>query len=611
MHSDQQELNERMLRALAPVHAALSQRAGKEQKKRGEVLELPKPPPEKRGSRASISHTPGLAPMQGQGERPGSSSGGVMYNGQGYGWSHAQGTMVPPQPGAVQHDLKPRMNSVGGGWGSASAASAGYGRPGTAHTLEPPRSSHGMMGSMPATEPMGGRMHNPTAPQRPSTANSVPQQRFGRDGGGVESPAMAPQASRPMTASDGRFNPFPYGIRPGGAQDGPLGRGVPAGPGGHGRTMSDAGSMPGGAGYPGGLPGGMHGPDEPPLGPPWAPAGQAYPPPMSTGSQHYAPTGPPYSAAYTEDSYGPGPPATAPSVYHFGSAQTPARFAVDEPVAQAFHGAYSGSSGHTSSRGDSNASSGPRQGGIANHVGQAQISELYGNANSGNQESPFSYHPPPTASGVAPPFPSNGHGAAGPPALAIYPVSPSSPGSMGRKRPISSRGGHEYGAGLPPSKMARTDGAGTPFDTVQSHPHAHPHAHPQAAALSAPGDLWFPPRSERRSSLAIASLLTDPPVGAHDGKTDWHSSTQSSATLAPGHGSAMGDGYSEYGYDGRGAGAGAGLQPGPGGGGWPSAGGHPQGYVGEYGEHDGRHQHQQLIDMDAKAKALLTQQYEG
>lgn len=41
VHSDSQELNERMLRALAPIHAALSQRAGKEQRQRGKCFRCP------------------------------------------------------------------------------------------------------------------------------------------------------------------------------------------------------------------------------------------------------------------------------------------------------------------------------------------------------------------------------------------------------------------------------------------------------------------------------------------------------------------------------------------------------------------------------------------
>lgn len=42
MHADQGGLNDAMLNSLAPVHAALSQRANREQRKRGEVVEVPK-----------------------------------------------------------------------------------------------------------------------------------------------------------------------------------------------------------------------------------------------------------------------------------------------------------------------------------------------------------------------------------------------------------------------------------------------------------------------------------------------------------------------------------------------------------------------------------------
>ncbi|WWC96820.1 hypothetical protein V866_003695 [Kwoniella sp. B9012] len=42
VHADQSALNEAMLSSLAPVHAALSQRANRDQRKRGEVVEVPK-----------------------------------------------------------------------------------------------------------------------------------------------------------------------------------------------------------------------------------------------------------------------------------------------------------------------------------------------------------------------------------------------------------------------------------------------------------------------------------------------------------------------------------------------------------------------------------------
>ncbi|WWC88038.1 uncharacterized protein L201_002941 [Kwoniella dendrophila CBS 6074] len=42
VHADQAALNEAMLSSLAPVHAALSQRANRDQRKRGEVVEVPK-----------------------------------------------------------------------------------------------------------------------------------------------------------------------------------------------------------------------------------------------------------------------------------------------------------------------------------------------------------------------------------------------------------------------------------------------------------------------------------------------------------------------------------------------------------------------------------------
>lgn len=48
VHAEQAQLNETMLASLAPIHAALSQRASREQRRRGEVVEVPKGAVERR-----------------------------------------------------------------------------------------------------------------------------------------------------------------------------------------------------------------------------------------------------------------------------------------------------------------------------------------------------------------------------------------------------------------------------------------------------------------------------------------------------------------------------------------------------------------------------------
>ncbi|ORX35267.1 hypothetical protein BD324DRAFT_609533 [Kockovaella imperatae] len=58
VHADQTPLNDAMLSSLAPVHAALSQRANREQRKRGEVVEVPKGAVERRHSEVSRKGSP-------------------------------------------------------------------------------------------------------------------------------------------------------------------------------------------------------------------------------------------------------------------------------------------------------------------------------------------------------------------------------------------------------------------------------------------------------------------------------------------------------------------------------------------------------------------------
>ncbi|WVO14680.1 hypothetical protein L204_102317 [Cryptococcus depauperatus] len=76
VHAEQPQLNETMLASLAPIHAALSQRASKDQRRRGEIVEVPKnaierPRNERKTTRTSSGgHQGSQGPQDGEQNSP-------------------------------------------------------------------------------------------------------------------------------------------------------------------------------------------------------------------------------------------------------------------------------------------------------------------------------------------------------------------------------------------------------------------------------------------------------------------------------------------------------------------------------------------------------------
>ncbi len=176
VHADQSGVNEAMLNSLAPVHAALSQRANREQRKRGEVVEVPKNAVER--------------PRHNEGYRlkgsPGSQVDDSPYT--PYGQGEQQWNVPPPQHG------RPR---TGGGFDYPYQPVEAY----SSHQAVPqseeagpsrrPASSAGY----PSYQPV---YHDqvPRPPTAPGTASST------------ESMSQLPYPYRPMSSS-GRELPVP------------------------------------------------------------------------------------------------------------------------------------------------------------------------------------------------------------------------------------------------------------------------------------------------------------------------------------------------------------------------------------------------------------------
>ncbi|BEI86092.1 hypothetical protein CcaverHIS002_0603790 [Cutaneotrichosporon cavernicola] len=182
VHADQTSLNEAMLASLASVHAALSQRANREQRRRGEVVEVPKNAVERpRGERnkAGQQQVPGVAP--GGVPPPGYPPGAVYHQ-------PPHGQWAPPPP---HHDGRP--HTAGGGpapgWGMEypgypGQPPVGDGRPPTAGSAtfgddagpsrRPPSSAgyppHGDY--YPGGPPGSSHGRPPTADAPPGTAGS-------------------------------------------------------------------------------------------------------------------------------------------------------------------------------------------------------------------------------------------------------------------------------------------------------------------------------------------------------------------------------------------------------------------------------------------------------
>ncbi|KAK8861687.1 hypothetical protein IAR55_002510 [Kwoniella newhampshirensis] len=121
VHADQAALNDAMLSALAPVHAALSQRANKDQRRRGEVVEVPK----------NAVERPRHSDYRGQ---KGSPTASVQHNSPYAAYHPEQQWNVPsqhtrPRTGGYDYPYSAEGHSVveDAGPSRRPASSAGYG----------------------------------------------------------------------------------------------------------------------------------------------------------------------------------------------------------------------------------------------------------------------------------------------------------------------------------------------------------------------------------------------------------------------------------------------------------------------------------------------------
>jgi hypothetical protein len=473
VHSDSTELNERMLRALAPVHAALSQRAGKEQRQRGEVLsvpktggERPKPAPPKKVKRLVKSPLPeweGLPPqpmmhIPNHPMAPGMTSlpPGIHPGHSAFQIHHPLGEMVP-------HYGPP----IGPGPAGAPLAAMHMSQPPPPPWIPPQHVEHQRPGSA----------HRPSPDNRPSTSYNPPT-------GAVPSQS-GPHAGFPEHGRPGpdqtngfQYDPFPHGIRPGSKQPVALQLHYPHRPSisipAEGTSTSVEGRLP--------------------ERPTTATSPYLQVPPLSTASNSAAPyvTGfgqiqpsplvgqhnypQPSRSAQAPDVYSQ-PPHTAPSTGR------PATGIMQQQQQQLMQpGQYSSShpsSGASSRRtANSSHSMGP--------VTHQQIQEIYGNSGA-TQESPFSYHPPPTASNPPPSGMIGGNnGFTFGNGMGDYPMQQQQHGfytdTEARKRKVE--GYNPDGYEQERRKSQKTD-----------------------VGKVAAG-VFYPGRAERRNSLAISSLLS-------------------------------------------------------------------------------------------------------
>jgi hypothetical protein len=389
-------MNEQMLANLASVHAQLSQRANREQRRRGEVVEVPKnaverPRGERVGKGPAVQAPSAIVPPP-----------GTVYT-PGPGYHPGQQWGAPPPP---DHS-RPR---TAGSWVEYPP----YAGPVTPVGEHPPPTA----GSVAYSDDAGPSRRPPSAGY-PGYYEGGPGSSYGRPGTGnpAEDPGALPYGYRPMSAS---------------------------GPPGH-----YADSEP---------PSSAHGP------PPHSPLYPHAPPAIATAGNWTSPPTP--HSGYPADA----------SLY---SAVPPDGGAY--PPGQAPDGHY-----------------GP---------------------------------PPPGSSGGYYPYPPHGHGYYGQqsPATQHAPAFPTTPGVVGT--PTSTYPPGHY-AGAPPDSPFQYNAGGSypyppgsgPYDTRKrraedevggdrKHPRTSAEGAPASAEPRAPGaqgDLWLPPTSERRSSLAISALLGSP-----------------------------------------------------------------------------------------------------
>ncbi|EKC99305.1 RNA polymerase II transcription factor [Trichosporon asahii var. asahii CBS 8904] len=292
VHADQTQLNEAMLAQLAQVHATLSQRANREQRRRGEVVEVPKNAVERpRGERGPKGGPPNAAAIP---------PGGHAYPGNG-----APGYNQPPHQ-----------------WGPPPAD---HGRPRTSGSwVEYP-------GYVAAPGSVGSDQHPP------GTAGSVG---YGDDAG---------PSRRPMSATTEHAYPAYYEQGPPGSAHGRPATAAPPGTSGSDdsaqvvppyRPLSSSGAA-----------GGHYAESEPPSsahGPP--PHSPMYPPNGAVpGSQAAYPSADPnlypqgtvppegshpYPPGHDQGGYGPPPPGSSGSYYYPGQ-QGGHYYGQQSPAAQA------------------------------------------------------------------------------------------------------------------------------------------------------------------------------------------------------------------------------------------------------------------------------------
>lgn len=454
VHADQTQLNDAMLASLASVHAALSQRANREQRRRGEVVEVPKNAIERpRGERnkqsaaaaaAAAAAQPGVHP-------PPPPQPNAQYPPGAAGYPNHQAWGAPPLP-----DGRPR--TAGGGW------------------IEYPYPP-GVEQHPPGTAGSGGYPDDAGPSRRPPSAGGYPPPDYYQQGPPGSAHGRPGTAGAPpgTSGSDESQSQVPHPYRPMSSN----GRGGE--PGHYAETEP---------------PTSAHGPP-PPHSPMYPyPAGNVAPPgqwQQSPGTPHsgYAqaaaadpslyPQNPaavgPDGQHYPQDGsnhYGPPPPGSAGS-YHYPSGGQPG-------------GGGSGGSGGYYNQQQQQSPAQQHPGAFPNQPpppgsagGPPGSAGNYANATSyngpGTNESPFQYHAPGT-----------------------YPY----PGYDDRKRRAEDEATGDR------SKHPRNNSAGGGPAPPAGEQRAPGSAQGQAPAAGET-PLWLPPATERRSSLAISALLGSPP----------------------------------------------------------------------------------------------------
>ncbi|WOO80793.1 Biofilm and cell wall regulator 1 [Vanrija pseudolonga] len=214
VHADQTQLNEAMLTSLASVHAALSQRANREQRRRGEVVEVPKNAVERpRGDRNSKN--PPTGPVQ-------IPPGGIYNSGPGYHQPH--GGWAPPP----EHGGRPRTAGSWVEYPRPPSSAGGHPYPAGYYEQGPPPSSHGRPPTANAPPGTAGSDDSSQVayPYRPVSSNGpgVPQAGNWTSpptphaGYPPSDPSLYPQGSVPPP--DGQ-HPYPPEHAQGGAGYGP------------------------------------------------------------------------------------------------------------------------------------------------------------------------------------------------------------------------------------------------------------------------------------------------------------------------------------------------------------------------------------------------------